>query len=605
MDSIESKDATVSSIFRDFYIVPNYQREYVWGQEQVDQLLGDIRAEQSAGGDAEYFIGSIVVCPSQTHGGAFDLIDGQQRTTTLFVVLCAIRDRLLALGDNGVEGVRKLIADTIIDRNGNDAHRPRLDPQYDDAGDVFENLVNGIAPRAKGTRSMINIARAYAVALRFLTEEFGEDPQAVRSFFAYLIHSVKLIRIRTDSIARALKIFETINDRGIGLDAMDLLKNLLFMQTDPARYDRLKDRWKLLTDKLYQAGEKPLRFLRYYILATWGVTKLREDELYDWFVKNEARVGYADDPIAFVDRLQEALDAYLAFYRGRARDGGFEPALESISLLAGGSTRQHLIMLLAGRDLPTDVFRMLCKDTEALLFTYLITRQTNREFEMMFPEWAPELARIETLDQYEDFAERTLRKRRSELGSRFRREFAALNGQHLRQYQLRYLLAKLTQAVDLAAYGATAEQLGRYVDGSNVHIEHILPQSPDDLVRAEFGEDADDLDVLWSIGNLALAEKSINTSLGRRPFSYKRTIYPKSQFLLTRVIGERPDIGRTAIDRAVAHMEPFETWTRAHVAQRAEWLADLACEVWSVPINDHEGLGATKIAEKEEARMAV
>ena len=61
MESIGSKDATVSVIFRDFYIVPNYQREYVWGQDQVEQLLADIRTEQTEGGNAEYFIGSIVV----------------------------------------------------------------------------------------------------------------------------------------------------------------------------------------------------------------------------------------------------------------------------------------------------------------------------------------------------------------------------------------------------------------------------------------------------------------------------------------------------------------------------------------------------------------
>ncbi|WP_443477973.1 DUF262 domain-containing protein [Novosphingobium aerophilum] len=260
MDSIESKDATVAGIFRDFYIVPNYQREYVWGQDQVEQLLGDIRAEQSEGGDAEYFIGSIVVCPSRAHPGALDLIDGQQRTTTLFVILCAIRDRLHALGDNGTEGVKKLIADTVIDHNGNDSFRARLDPQYDDAGDVFEKLMTSQAPATRGTRSMVNIAVAYNSTIRFLAEEFGSDAQSVRGFFGYLIHKVKLIRIHTDSIARALKIFETINDRGIGLDAMDLLKNLLFMRTDPAKFDKLKDRWKLLTDKLHKAGEKPLRF---------------------------------------------------------------------------------------------------------------------------------------------------------------------------------------------------------------------------------------------------------------------------------------------------------------------------------------------------------
>lgn len=585
MAAIESKDETVSSVFKDFYVVPNYQREYVWGEAEVDQLLKDIRTEQAESADAEYFIGSIVVCPRAD--GAFDLIDGQQRTTTLFVILCAIRDHLTAIGDGGTESIRKLIADTITDLSGNDRFRARLDPQYEDAGDVFEKLIAGTPPPVAGTRSMKNVAMAYKTARGFLMEEFGTDPQAAKAFYGYLVHRVKLIRIRTDSIARALKIFETINDRGIGLDAMDLLKNLLFMQTDPAKFDRLKDRWKKLSDALFKAGEKPLRFLRYYIFATYGVTKVREDELYNWFVTNETLVGFSSDPIAFVDRLQDALDAYLNYLSGLGRDGIASPGVEAISLLAGGATRQHLILLLAGRDLPSPVFEALCADTEALLFTYLVTRQTNREFEVMFPDWAPRLAALSTIEDYQQFAEGTLRKRRRELAARFHREFTALDGSTLRLYQLRYVLGKLTQHVDQAAYGQSSQTclwLSRYCDGANVHIEHILPQSPDDEVRGEFGEGADSSELLWLIGNLALAEKSINTSLGRRPFSYKRTIYPKSKFLLTRVLGQKPEIGQTAIDRAVSSMTPFTTWTRADILQRAAWLADLALETWSIPI---------------------
>ncbi len=585
MAAIESKDETVSSVFKDFYVVPNYQREYVWGELEVDQLLKDIRTEQAEGTDTEYFIGSIVVCPGADN--TFDLIDGQQRMTTLFVILCAIRDHLDEIVGGGTESIKKLIADTGTDLNGNDSFRARLDPQYEDAGNVFKKLVDGVQPDANGTRSMKNVTTAYKTTRSFLTKEFGADPQAAKAFYGYLVHRVKLIRIRTDSIARALKIFETINDRGIGLDAMDLLKNLLFMQTDPAKFDKLKDQWKILTDALYDAKEKPLRFLRYYIFATYGVTKVREDELYDWFAKHEKLVGFTDDPIAFVRKLQDALGIYLNFLKGLGRDGQASPAVEAISILAGGATRQHLILLLAGRALPDDVFVALCADTEALLFTYLVTRQTNREFEVMFPEWAPGLAALKTIEEYEQFADRTLRKRRGELSSRFHREFGALGGGTLRQYQLRYVLGKLTQYVDQAAYGKSSQSnlwLSRYCDGVNVHIEHILPQSPDDVVRSEFGEGADSPDLIWSIGNLALAEKSINTSLGRRPFSYKRTIYPQSQFLLTRVLGKKPDIGQTAIDRAVAAMAPFETWTRADVMQRAVWLSDLAARVWSIPV---------------------
>ena len=132
----------------------------------------------------------------------------------------------------------------------------------------------------------------------------------------------------------------------------------------------------------------------------------------------------------------------------------------------------------------------------------------------------------------------------------------------------------------------------RRTPGKCVYVTSVswvrIPPAPPDDVRAEFGSDADSQELLWSIGNLALAEKSINTSLGRRPFSYKRTIYPRSQFLLTRVLGKKHEIGNTAIDRAVAHMTPFETWTRSDIAQREAWQTNLACNVSGVPLGEAE-----------------
>ena len=83
---IQSDDSSVASLFQSFYAVPDYQREYVWETEQVEQLLTDLREEMGDGAapDApEYFIGSIVVCPGPD--GVLDLIDGQQRMTTLYI----------------------------------------------------------------------------------------------------------------------------------------------------------------------------------------------------------------------------------------------------------------------------------------------------------------------------------------------------------------------------------------------------------------------------------------------------------------------------------------------------------------------------------------
>ena len=227
--TIQSRDITVAGVFQDFYVVPDYQREYVWEPEQVEQLLGDIRGEQTAsviGEVPEYFIGSIVVCPG--NGGTLDLIDGQQRMTTLFLMLCAIRDRLLALEETIPGALAPQISFTSTDTAGLDQFRYRLDLQYEDSGDVLENIAaRKDSPPGISTRSILNIRNAYKAALEFLRTELGDDPAQIRAFYGYLTNKVKLIRIQTEDVAKALKIFETINDRGVGLDAMDLLKNLL------------------------------------------------------------------------------------------------------------------------------------------------------------------------------------------------------------------------------------------------------------------------------------------------------------------------------------------------------------------------------------------
>lgn len=142
--TIDSDDLTVADLLKSFYVVPDYQREYVWGTDQVEQLLTDIIDEMSGQvGDQvpEYFIGSIVVCPGKN--GVLDLIDGQQRMTTLYLTLCAIRDRLRALGAQESSVLKSQLADASVDASGEETHRYRLDLQYEDSGDALTQIADG------------------------------------------------------------------------------------------------------------------------------------------------------------------------------------------------------------------------------------------------------------------------------------------------------------------------------------------------------------------------------------------------------------------------------------------------------------------------------
>ncbi|UES51163.1 DUF262 domain-containing protein [Roseibium aggregatum] len=586
VQKIDSEDLSVADLFKSFYAVPDYQREYVWGTDQVEQLLTDIIDEmsgQTSDQAPEYFIGSIVVCPGKN--GVLDLIDGQQRMTTLYVSLCAIRDRLLEL--NAVESsvLKSQLADSSVDEIGEETFRYRLDLQYEDSGDAVVKLAKGQVIDGQLTGSMENIRNAHHVVKRFLTAEFGDDATSVKRFYGYLTNKVKLIRIQTEDVAKALKIFETINDRGVGLNSMDLLKNLLFMKTPPSKFNTLKDTWKELQDRIYDMGEKPLRFLRYFIFSHYDVDVLREDEIYGWLSKNEMIVGYGEDPIKFAKELEKAARAYASFRSGKNEAGDRNRYLDNMRLLGGQAARQHLILLLAGRHLAEPLFDRLAEEVEHLFFCYVITREPTRNFERNFARWASDLRAVTSTKEFEAFISKRFDREKANLAVRFDDAIGRLTLNTLQQYRLRYVLAKLTQQIDLLAYGETegTRWLETYVRGG-YEIEHIFPQNPCQAALDEFGPH-EDPEIAQRLGNLVLVEKSINASLGNRPYSEKQPIYQQSKLLLTRALAERPKVGEnTKIDRAVASIEPYENWSEKQISERQKALVSLARIVWGLPL---------------------
>ncbi len=588
VQSIQAHDLNIANAFQSFYTVPDYQREYVWKTEQVEQLLSDIYAELSGSNVAtapEYFIGSIVVCPGD--GGVLELIDGQQRMTTLFLVLCAIRDRIKELGQNPSTAISHQIAAETVDIAGQAVFRYRLELQYDDSGGVLELVAKAqTLPKQAATLSIANIANALQVAREFLVAQFADDITGVQGFHGYLNNKVKLIRIQTEDVAKALKIFETINDRGVGLNSMDLLKNLLFMKANSAQFGQLKDSWKALQDTIFEMGEKPLRFLRYFILSRYDVGDLlREDQIYSWLVKNESTCGYASAPLRFAEELRSAALAYQNFLRGRDQHAQESRVLENLQLL-GGSTRQHLILLLAGRHLSASLFTRLCAEVEELVFVYSVTRETTRTFERNFGIWAKEVREVESLADLDAVIGKNFTPAKKNLSERFDDAVRRLTSRDVQKFRLRYILAKLTQRVDLDGFGAKqgTERLGRYA-GTDFEIEHIFPQNPSHEAAAEFG-DVTDPAISLRLGNLLLVEKSINASLGNKPFSQKAPVYKHSQVLLTRALSGTPEVGSdTKIDSAVAPFQPFQTWTAASVAGRQDQLVALARRTWNMPVH--------------------
>jgi hypothetical protein len=589
---IESKDLSIEDLYKDFYTVPDFQREYVWERAQVEKLLQDVFDEfydedgQLLKG-SEYFLGSIVVCRAED--GTFSLIDGQQRMTTIYLILCAVRDLIHETGEDPSAHLTSQISFSSINDVGEEEFKHRLVLQYDDSKGILKRIVeepHNIDVVSQSTSSVERIRSAYRDIQEFLRVNCDTSVKRLNLFYATFTKRVKLIRIITPTLTNALKVFETVNDRGIGLNAMDLLKNLLFMKTKPEDYPTLKQRWEELIKILDGCGEKPLRFLRYYIMAHYDLEtsrSLREDEIYDWFTKNSRIAGLDDQPLGFVKALIDCASSWANFLNARDVNGAENPYLKNLTLLSGAA-RQHFVLLIAGRHLEQKLFSKLCRAIENLFFCYIITRQPTNIFERNFANWAAVLRQVKDEASLDNFLKEKIDSDLERRRAAFDFAFKELTQYRIQQYRLRYILAKMTQYIEQQAWNNPAHNnLDQYI-ASTVDVEHILPQNPKDEVRNCFDKVDQYDDFVQMLGNLTLLEKTINTSVSNNCYEDKKAGYSQSSYLLTRSLVERPVVGiNTQLNRAVEKLIVFDKWDSNAIEKRQDMLVSLAALVWDMP----------------------
>lgn len=604
MARIENHKYSIEEAFREcFYIVPDYQREYVWTDKEVQQLLEDIGEQIDAGTTREYFIGTVLVSPTDQKNH-YEVIDGQQRLTTFFLLLCALKH--LFQGEPQRQTVSGLISTSYTDSDGEARTSLKLEPRYENAGEVITKLVELDAnPQAVRTGiqssgipsfgSLENLVNAYSTLYRYLKDNYDDAPK-LKKYWGYLANNVVFIQISTD-VSSALKIFETINERGVGLNPMDLLKNLLFTQVKQAQFTRLKDEWKKITKPLEKEREKPLRFLRYFLMANYviknerGDAVVREDEIYDWFVdkNNAALCDYANKPFEFVRNVIRNVEHYLGFSNGLGNDGKPSLAMDSLKRLAGGAFSLHYVLLLAAANFPKPLFDHFVAQLESFLFYYIFTKTPTKDLERNFSQWADELRAIAgesdpvkqkvQLNAFiADRFDTNMAGKSQELVDALRR-FTLYS---MQQYRTRYLLARVTQHVDMAFSGLRIP--GSLESFTNLEIEHILPDNPKEELRAKWAAEnpgAGYDDYKNRLGNLTLLEKPINIVAGNDFYAAKQAEYRKSGNYLTRSLVKLTDVGKnTSITRINEKLKAFPAWDAKAIEARHGLLIALVQDVW-------------------------
>lgn len=580
---IKYNDHSVGSAFKDHYIVPDYQREYVWQGEQVEQLLADILDAYNEDNKKAYFLGTIVTFDTGSH---FELIDGQQRLTTFFILLCALKKIYRQNGED-TSVLNNLVYSSTMDENGDTVNQYHLQLQYEDARNYLEMIEKDETEPQNMTSSGERLFRAYRLVGSFLVEKF-QNIADLKKFVVFLLNKTSFVRIETYDVTDALKIFETINQRGKGLDPMDLLKNMIFRQVSRDKFKELNMNWKEITRTLESIDEKPLRFLRYFIMANYDTSDekdgiLREDRIYEWLSKHNDQCHYVEQPFKFVNKMSDAVRTYKRCRRPDGTAAG-DVHLKNIPLLAGQSYKLHLMLMLAGSEMEEAAAEKFKAVMESVTYYTVIDRISTNITERIFASWCKPVRGIKTVDELNDFVRAFVIPTVNNWKTDNESNFLRLSLNSMQQYRIKFILGKITAFVDSLRMGKTQiESIGTYTQ-SSVEIEHIMPQTCKD--KSAYGVSEEEFPIyLNRLGNLTLLENSINKPIHNNAYPVKAEAYKQSMFYLTSALAGLVDQGQdTAINRTNSLLSAWTKWNKEAIEERQMMLYRLSEQIWEITI---------------------
>ena len=286
-DIFKPDNKTIEQIFGDteaFYNMPIYQRPYAWDKERVEQLWYDILEAyknnlQDKEIDKNYFLGSVVVVDKDKYQ---DVVDGQQRLTTLTILFCTLRDMQLF---NDEDDEYYLIQESIAKRN---KKRLTLTTHSNNQALFEETIINGIDfnKSKKELKENRFLQTAYyfknliSKTQDFKSEDYIKD---FKDFINYLFNKTTMIKVVCYDENFAIKLFSVLNDRGLDLTPADIIKAYLMepLVNEEVKLNSFIEVWKQIESIINYTDEKMegiLNLYLYYLIAQ-NPKKSLQDEL--------------------------------------------------------------------------------------------------------------------------------------------------------------------------------------------------------------------------------------------------------------------------------------------------------------------------------------
>lgn len=582
------------------YRIPLFQRPYVWNEEKNWQpLWEDIRmlSERHLDGrdSRSHFIGAIVLEQLLGSTGSIEVrqvIDGQQRLTTLQLLLAALRDLCASLGITKYQQrfAKYTSNDAAFLEDKDDQHK--VWPTNRDRDDFRKTMLSGSPDelcKAYGksigsTKVGCLIPDGYLYFYRVISTWAGgpEMPHVEKRIEALWMSVCNMLRIVTIDLENdddAQIIFETLNARGTKLLPADLVKNHLFHQAElrgGAIEDLYEKHWRPFDEDFWRQEIRQGRLFRPRVdlfLQNY-LTLKRNDEvnaghIFEVFKEYEAAEGRpAED---YMEELRIYGEIARTFYHP-PKGSRAELFFYRLDLIDTATVQPFLLEAFRTFTLPDGEpqIRQILIDLESWLTRRMVCGLTTKNYNRFFLDAVKDLTRAGgvTPEQFRQFlVSQTSDTNRWPDDEEFRRAF---EGYELYRTLTRPKLRMILEALDLAMDSEKSERI--YIQ-SALTIEHLLPQSwqehwPLDVTEPEMRREAIERreHLLQTIGNLTLLTQKLNSSVSKSAWTLKKPeIVKQSKLNMNRTFHDVPD------------------WSEARIAARSRELFELAVQVWPRP----------------------
>lgn len=590
---------SVYKLFKDnAYRIPAYQRDYSWENEQWDQLWTDL-ANFKQDGSEEHFLGPVIVTPSEEEGDTYEVVDGQQRMTTLQILIAIIRDCWIQMGDKSISksGVqvpnKRMTSDLIFsltpqvrynftpNRNLKQIFNHFIQIPFGDAErKYFENKETfNSYPYSDRANEILRAYKYFHPKIIALGEE------ELRKFEAYLLHKVRLLVVEAGGSSNAYLLFETLNYRGLELTQTDLVKSYLFSKIiiDDAD-DRFVNEWDRVVDNIGQ--KSPDLFLRHYLLL-YSKKVMKRDIYGEIKEKYKTR----EDATKFVGELEKFSRLYSFIVRESDFSGSKNNVLntlfDDLALLNVDTQNIYLLAVLykyysESEDANLDKVENAARLSETLSFRWITCGRNAQDLEniyqaaaaMIMDELTPE-------DNFEEAQSLIL----SNLPSDSEFKTAIENSIIKSSKRAHYILRKIDE---------WQNGDGSYVlmDPVRLHLEHIAPQRPSGNYdwKSQMKGTLSYRDVIYRVGNLMLLRDKINREVSNQPFEKKLVKYKKNQNKL-------PTLSKEILN--------YSEWNQDTVLKRSEAIANLAIQVWGAEATNLKGKSKPQRKKKKKVLKKV